>query len=144
MLDVAVAARITVSPTRTMEQRGTGDSGDKKEVNNHRIGKEMTTTATTFVKPRHGNLVLRNSNPSTKHQVRALLSSDDDIDYNPTPSAGRNNHTQQSNRVKERGGERKDKSRQWRLWQKMGGSMMTTMILAPDNSEAPNNRPLLW
>ena len=27
----------------------------------------------------------------------------DDIDGNPTPSDGRNNHTQQSNRAKERG-----------------------------------------
>ncbi len=46
MLDVAAAARIAVSPTRTMEQRGTGDGGDEEEVNNHAIGKEMTTTAT--------------------------------------------------------------------------------------------------
>jgi hypothetical protein len=46
MLDVAAAARIAVSPTRTMEQRGTGDGGNKEEVNDHAIGKEMTATAT--------------------------------------------------------------------------------------------------
>ncbi len=46
MLDAAAAARIAVSPTRTMEQRGTGDSGNKEEVNDHAIGKEMTATAT--------------------------------------------------------------------------------------------------
>jgi hypothetical protein len=27
---------------------------------------------------------------------------------------------------------------------KRGGSKMTTMIPAPDNSDAHNNRPLLW
>ncbi len=46
MLDVAAAARIAMSPTRTMEQRGTGDGGDKEEVDDHAIGKEMTATAT--------------------------------------------------------------------------------------------------
>ncbi len=46
MLDVAVAARIAVSPTRTMEQRGTGDGGDEEEVDDYAIGKEMTATAT--------------------------------------------------------------------------------------------------
>ncbi len=46
MLDVAAAARIAVSPTRTMEQRGTGDGGDKEEVDDHAIGEEMTATAT--------------------------------------------------------------------------------------------------
>ena len=46
MLDVAAAARIVVSPTRTMEQRGTGDGGNKEEVDNHAIGEEMTATAT--------------------------------------------------------------------------------------------------
>ncbi len=46
MLDMAAAAKIAVSPTRTMEQRGTGDGGDEEEVNNHAIGKEMTATAT--------------------------------------------------------------------------------------------------
>ncbi len=46
MLDVAAAARIAVSPTRTMEQRGTGDGGDKEEVEDHAIGEEMTATAT--------------------------------------------------------------------------------------------------
>ena len=45
-MDKAAAARIAVSPTRTMEQRGTGDGGDEEEVNNHAIGKEMTATAT--------------------------------------------------------------------------------------------------
>ncbi len=43
---MAVAARIAVSPTRTMEQRGPGDRGNMEEVNNHAIGKEMTVTAT--------------------------------------------------------------------------------------------------
>ncbi len=46
MLNVVAAARIAMSPTRTMEQRGTGDGGDEEEVNNHTIGKEMTATAT--------------------------------------------------------------------------------------------------
>ncbi len=46
MLDVAAAARIAVSPTRTMEQRGTGDGGDEEEVDNHAISEEMTATAT--------------------------------------------------------------------------------------------------
>ncbi len=46
MLDVAAAARIAVSPTRTMEQRGTGDSGNKEEVDDHATGEEMTATAT--------------------------------------------------------------------------------------------------
>jgi hypothetical protein len=46
MLDVVVAARIAVSPTSTMEQRGTGDGGYKEEVDNHAIGEEMTATAT--------------------------------------------------------------------------------------------------
>ena len=32
MLNMAVAARIAVSTTRTMEQRGTSDGGDKEEV----------------------------------------------------------------------------------------------------------------
>ncbi len=45
MLDVAAAARITVSPTRMMEQRGTGDGGNKEEVDDHAIGKEMTALA---------------------------------------------------------------------------------------------------
>ncbi len=45
MLDVAVAARIAVSPTRMMEQRGTGDGGDEEEVDNHAISEEMTATA---------------------------------------------------------------------------------------------------
>jgi hypothetical protein len=121
VLDVAAAARIAVSLTRTMDQRGMGDGGNEEEFNDHPTGEEMTATVTTFIKLRHGNLVLRNSNPSTKHQARGLSSSDDDIDYNPTPSAGRNNHTQQSNRVKERGGERKDESRRQWLWQKGGG-----------------------
>ncbi len=46
VLDVAAAARIAVSPTRTMEQRGTGDGGNKEEVDDHAIGEEMTATAT--------------------------------------------------------------------------------------------------
>ncbi len=46
MLDVAAAARIAVSPTRMMEQRGTGDGGDEEEVDDHAIGEEMTATAT--------------------------------------------------------------------------------------------------
>ncbi len=46
VLDVAAVARIAVSSTRTMEQRGTGDGGNKEEVDDHAIGKEMTTTAT--------------------------------------------------------------------------------------------------
>jgi hypothetical protein len=46
VLNVAAAVRIAVSTMRTMEQRGTGDSGDKEEVDNHAIGKEMTATAT--------------------------------------------------------------------------------------------------
>jgi hypothetical protein len=144
MLNVAAVAKIAVSPTRTMEQRGMGDGSNEEEVDDHTIGKEMTAMATTFVELCYGNLVLRISDPSMKHQARGLSSSDDDIDYNPTPSAGHNNHTQQSNRVKERGGERKDESRRGQLWQKGEGSTMTTMIPAPDNSEAPNNRPLLW
>ncbi len=45
-VDKAVAARIAVSPTRTMEQRGMGDGGNKEEVNDHAIGKVMTATAT--------------------------------------------------------------------------------------------------
>jgi hypothetical protein len=45
VLDVAAVARIAVSPTRTMEQRGTGDGGDEEEVDNHAIGEEMTATA---------------------------------------------------------------------------------------------------
>jgi hypothetical protein len=93
VLDMAAVARIAVSPTRTTEQRGTGDGGNKEEVEDHTIDKEMTTMVTTFLKPRHGNLVLRISDPSTKHQARGLLSSNDGIDYNPTPSAGHNNHT---------------------------------------------------
>ena len=44
MLDVAAAGRIAVSPTRTMEQRGTGDGGDEEEVDDHAIGEEMTAT----------------------------------------------------------------------------------------------------
>jgi hypothetical protein len=67
MLDVAAAVRIAVSPTRMMEQRGTGDGGDEEEVNDHTIGEEMTAMATSFIEPRHGNLVLRISDPSTKH-----------------------------------------------------------------------------
>ena len=70
------------------------------------------------------------------------LVDNDDIDGNPTASAGHNNHMQQSNRVKERGGE--DKSRWRRGSGKEGGSKMTTMIPAPNNSDSPNNRPLLW
>ncbi len=46
MLDMAAVARIAVSPTRTMEQRGMGDGGDEEEVNNHAIGEEITATAT--------------------------------------------------------------------------------------------------
>jgi hypothetical protein len=46
MLDMAAAASISVSPTRTMEQRGTGDGGDEEEVDNHAISKEMTARAT--------------------------------------------------------------------------------------------------
>ncbi len=46
VLDVEAAARIAVSPTRTMEQRGMGDDGDEEEVDDHAIGKEMTATAT--------------------------------------------------------------------------------------------------
>ena len=46
MLDVAAAARIAVSPTRTMEQRSMGDGGNKEEVDGHAIGEEMTVTAT--------------------------------------------------------------------------------------------------
>jgi hypothetical protein len=135
VLDKAAAARIAVSPMRMMEQRGTGDGGNKEEVDDQAIGKEMTATATaangrpylgatarkirraycqclggdlrhhtlalghgsaefllglllgegggggggsgivwTFVEPRHSNLVLRISDPSTKHQARGLLS----------------------------------------------------------------------
>ncbi len=43
---MAVAARIAVSPTRMMEQRGTGDGGNEEEVDDHAISKEMTATAT--------------------------------------------------------------------------------------------------
>ncbi len=46
MLNVAVVARIAVSPTRTMEQRGMGDGGKEEEVNDHTIGEEMTTMVT--------------------------------------------------------------------------------------------------
>ncbi len=46
MLDMAAVAKIAVSPTRTMEQRGTGDGGNEEEVDNHAIGEEMTATAT--------------------------------------------------------------------------------------------------
>ncbi len=46
VLNVAAAVRIAVSPTRTMEQRGTSDGGDEEKVNDHAIGKEMTATAT--------------------------------------------------------------------------------------------------
>jgi hypothetical protein len=46
MLDVAAAARIAVSPTRMMEQRGTGDGGNEEEVDDYAIGEEMTATAT--------------------------------------------------------------------------------------------------
>jgi hypothetical protein len=46
VLDMVAAARIALSPTRTMEQRGTGDGGNEEEVNDHAIGKEMTATAT--------------------------------------------------------------------------------------------------
>jgi hypothetical protein len=46
VIDVAAAARIAVSPTRTMEQRGTGDGSNEEDVNNHAIGEEMTATAT--------------------------------------------------------------------------------------------------
>ncbi len=45
MLNMVVAARIAVSPTRMMEQRGTGDGGDKEEVDDHAIGEGMTATA---------------------------------------------------------------------------------------------------
>jgi hypothetical protein len=45
VLDVAAAAMIAVSLTRTMEQRGTGDGGNKEEVDDHAIGEEMTATA---------------------------------------------------------------------------------------------------
>ncbi len=45
-MDEAAAGRIAVSPTRTMEQRGMGDGGNKEEVNDHAIGEEMTATAT--------------------------------------------------------------------------------------------------
>jgi hypothetical protein len=43
---MAAAARIAVSLTRTMEQRGTSDGGNEEEVDDHAIGKEMTVTAT--------------------------------------------------------------------------------------------------
>jgi hypothetical protein len=43
---MVAAARIAMSPTRTMEQRGTGDGGDEEEVDNHAIGEEMTATVT--------------------------------------------------------------------------------------------------
>jgi hypothetical protein len=46
VLDVAAAARIAVSPMRTMEQRGTGDGGDKEKVDDHAISKEMSAMAT--------------------------------------------------------------------------------------------------
>jgi hypothetical protein len=46
VLNMAAAARIAVSPTRQMEQRGTGDGGNEEEVNDHAIGEEMTATAT--------------------------------------------------------------------------------------------------
>ncbi len=46
MLNVAAAARIAVSPTRTMEQRGMGDGGDEEEVDDHAIGEEMTVMVT--------------------------------------------------------------------------------------------------
>ncbi len=46
VLDMAAAARIAVSPTRTMEQRGMGDGGNEEEVDDHVIGEEMTATAT--------------------------------------------------------------------------------------------------
>jgi hypothetical protein len=46
VLNVAAAARIAVSPTRTMEQRGTGDGCNEEEVDNHAIGEEMTAKAT--------------------------------------------------------------------------------------------------
>ncbi len=43
---MAAAARIAVSPMRTMEQRGTGDGGDKEKVDDHAISKEMSAMAT--------------------------------------------------------------------------------------------------
>jgi hypothetical protein len=46
VLNVAAAARIAMSPTRTMEQRGTGDGGDEEVVDDHAIGEEMTATVT--------------------------------------------------------------------------------------------------
>ncbi len=46
MLDMALAARIPVSPTRTMEQRGTVGGSDKEEVKDQAIDEEMTATAT--------------------------------------------------------------------------------------------------
>ncbi len=46
MLNVATAARIAMSPTRTMEQMGRGDGGNEEEVDDHAIGEEMTAMAT--------------------------------------------------------------------------------------------------
>jgi hypothetical protein len=46
VLNMAAAARIAVSLTRTMEQRGTSDGGNKEEVDDHAISEEMTATAT--------------------------------------------------------------------------------------------------
>ncbi len=45
MLDMVAAARIAVSPMRTMEQRGTGFGGNEEEVDDYAIGEEMTATA---------------------------------------------------------------------------------------------------
>jgi hypothetical protein len=42
---MAAAVRIAVSPTRMMEQRGTGDGDNKEEVDDHTISKEMTAIA---------------------------------------------------------------------------------------------------
>ena len=44
-MDEAAAARIAVSPMRTMEQRGMGDGHNKEEVDDHAIDKVMTATA---------------------------------------------------------------------------------------------------
>ncbi len=64
------------------------------------------------------------------------LGEDDDIDDNPTPSVGHNNHTQQPDSVEEKG-----QVEAAAALANRGGSATTMMIPAPDNSAVPNNSP---
>jgi hypothetical protein len=45
VLDVAAVARIAVSTTRTMEQRGTGDGGNMKEIKDFEVEVEVEDAA---------------------------------------------------------------------------------------------------